>query len=154
MQIINQLLNNNYSKPHKMNRHLRLSNTKLLMMRTEFKACLIEIEAELHKRGVIEVEQIYTPIKMYSITAIFEAVKKVTEQDPSLPTRRREVAEAKHIFRYLACKHTTMSLNNIASIGGFDHTTIIHSTTTCSNLLQTNDVFKEKFEAVVNCLDN
>ena len=132
-----------------MNRYIRQSNAKLSMMRTEFKSSLIEIEAELHKRGIIESDKPHPATKMYGITAIYDAVKKVTGQDASLHTRRREVSEAKHIFRYLACKHTTMSLNNIGSIGNFDHTTVIHSANTCANLLQTDPVFKAKFEEVV-----
>lgn len=59
--------------------------------------------------------------------------------------RHREIVQARQIAMYFAKKFTKSSLKTIGShFSGKDHTTVIHSCSTVSDLMDTDDQYKEK----------
>jgi chromosomal replication initiation ATPase DnaA len=64
-------------------------------------------------------------------TLIKKAIKTVmgiSELQLESKSRKREIVEARQIYCYLMRKHTDLSLKAIgATIGGRDHSTVIHS---------------------------
>jgi len=61
----------------------------------------------------------------------FEALKK--------RNRKRELVMARQFIYYFLRKRTALSLKSIGEIFGQDHTTVIHSVDTITNLLCTED---------------
>ncbi len=58
--------------------------------------------------------------------------------------RTRELAQARQIAMYLSKQHTKSSLSMIgSSIGGRNHSTVLHSCKAVSNLIETDKQFKE-----------
>ncbi|NCX96696.1 MAG: chromosomal replication initiator protein DnaA [Chitinophagia bacterium] len=59
-------------------------------------------------------------------------------------TRKREIVLARQITMYLAKKYTKNSLKSIGEhFGGFDHTTVIHSCQTVENLMDSDNIYKD-----------
>ena len=74
---------------------------------------------------------------------IIEIVKKVFNANPFAPNRKKETVFARHALRYLLRTETLRSHVSIAELtGGGDHSTVIHSIETASDLYQTDDRFK------------
>lgn len=64
-------------------------------------------------------------------------------------TRKREIVQARQISMFLAKKHTKTSLANIGKFfGGRDHSTVIHACQTVSNLMDTDNSFKDNVELI------
>lgn len=67
--------------------------------------------------------------------------------------RYREVVEARQIAMYLTNKLTNLSLKSIGEFyGGRDHTTVIHSTRTVKNLMQTDHLYRGNVEALAKII--
>lgn len=67
------------------------------------------------------------------------------KKDLSCKIRIRELVELRNIFCYIA-KKMGYSLKNIGmSIGDRDHTTVIHNIRCFNNLMETNEVYREKY---------
>jgi chromosomal replication initiator protein len=65
-------------------------------------------------------------------------------------TRIRDVVIARQLSMYLAKTYTNSSLKVIGeSFGGRDHSTVIHSLKTVQDLLDTDEIFKDKVNAIV-----
>ena len=74
---------------------------------------------------------------------IIEIVKKIFNANPFAPNRKKETVFARHALRYLLRTETLRSHVSIAELtGGGDHSTVIHSIETASDLYQTDDRFK------------
>ncbi|MFI3270176.1 MAG: chromosomal replication initiator protein DnaA [Rikenellaceae bacterium] len=82
----------------------------------------------------VNVEQIVSVVcKFFEITT--EALNSTK--------RTRELAQARQIAMYLAKQHTKSSLSVIgSSIGGRNHSTVLHSCKAVSNLIETDKQFK------------
>lgn len=65
-------------------------------------------------------------------------------------SRKREVVELRMIFCFIArqMKYTCTSVGQY--IGNRDHTTVLHSVATFRNLIETNEVFREKYTRILN----
>lgn len=65
-------------------------------------------------------------------------------------TRLREVVMARQLSMYLAKTYTNSSLKVIGdSFGGRDHSTVIHSLKTIQDLMDTDNLFKDKVNQLV-----
>ncbi len=63
--------------------------------------------------------------------------------------RRREIVQVRQLSMYLAKKHTNASLSIIGlQCGNKDHTTVLHSCKTISNLLEMDNEFKKQIETL------
>lgn len=64
--------------------------------------------------------------------------------------RKREVVELRMIFCFIArqMKYTCTSIGRY--VGNRDHTTVLHNVVTFRNLIETNEVFREKYTQVLN----
>lgn len=70
-------------------------------------------------------------------------VMKIERWQLNVRTRVRLIVESRQMAMYLIKKHTSMSLKEIGiKMGGYDHTTVIHSITTMQNLLETDQKMK------------
>lgn len=72
--------------------------------------------------------------------------KKLTLQCKS---RKREVVELRHIFCAIArmMRFTCVSVGEF--LGGRDHTTVLHNVHVFNNLLETSELFREKYFLIV-----
>ena len=75
------------------------------------------------------------------------------QRDIVSKTRRKEVVLVRHIVMYLCKKYTKLSISQIGrSIGGRDHSTVIHACNTIERRLASEKNFRldmEKFEATL-----
>lgn len=64
-------------------------------------------------------------------------------------SRKREIVLARQAAMYLCKQYTTQSVSRIGTIiGGRDHATVLHAIKNVGDLLQTDEDFKKKFDAV------
>jgi tRNA G18 (ribose-2'-O)-methylase SpoU len=66
--------------------------------------------------------------------------------------RQKEISEARHVFHYLARKYNKATLHEIGQWSNRHHTTVLHSTKTIKDLLETENKFNEfvsKIEAEI-----
>lgn len=65
-------------------------------------------------------------------------------------SRKREVVELRMIFCFIArqMKYTCTTVGRF--IGNRDHTTVLHNVATFRNLIETNEVFREKYTQILN----
>lgn len=64
-------------------------------------------------------------------------------------SRKRDVVELRMIFCYIA-RQMRYTCDNIGHfMNGRDHTTVLHSVNMFKNLLETSDVFREKYTRIV-----
>jgi hypothetical protein len=79
--------------------------------------------------------------------SIFEATGCTFKQLKSL-SRKREYVDARKLFFYFMKANTKLSLNGIGSYIGRKHSDVVHGLKSCRALLETDKVFREKFEKV------
>ncbi len=73
----------------------------------------------------------------------------ITEEALNSSKRTRELAQARQIAMYLSKQHTKSSLAVIgATIGGRNHSTVLHSCKAVSNLIETDKQFRDMVEAL------
>jgi len=67
-------------------------------------------------------------------------------------TRKREVVEARQVL--MVYRHEILKQSQAAAAApyGKDHATVIHSQKTVKNLLETNTIFKDKYERFYKCV--
>ena len=80
---------------------------------------------------------------------------KVSHNQLTARTRKRNIMDAKHILYYLCRQHTPHSIHKITSlIGTADHhTTFIHATDKIKSLLQNNQEIKTIVEVLQHKLE-
>lgn len=95
--------------------------------------------------------------RKYSQRLIAEVIEKVTKVPIHMlghKTRSRPVSNARHIYCYQMRDKTNWSLKEIgASIGGRDHTTILHSVKVYHDLNETEHSFFELCNIIENEID-
>ena len=94
-----------------------------------------------HLNNNLMVEQIKAKIEKYTGIKFFEFAAK---------TRKREMMNCKHLFRYLVRKHTSMSLSAIGALtigdkGNLysDHSTILNSVRAWEDIMATETEWRE-----------
>lgn len=95
--------------------------------------------------------------RRYTQRLIAEVIEKITKVPIHMlghKTRSRPVVYARHIYCFQMRDKTNWSLKEIgASIGGRDHTTVIHSVKTYHDLNETEDSFFELCNVIENEID-
>jgi chromosomal replication initiator protein len=91
------------------------------------------------------------------IQVIIEEACKVFDADPSdvvKRTRAQRVVNARHFVAWFLVKNLGMSLSSVGKdiLGGRDHTTVINSIKKFSNLYETEELFKENSNLIVENL--
>lgn len=114
-----------------------------------------EISIELAKKTVREISTSKkVDISIEIITKIvcehFNVdVNKVREK-----TRKKEAVEARQVAMYLSKELTNSSLKTIGlHFGGRDHSTVIHSVNTISEMIPNSKLFKEKVDYIKNKIE-
>lgn len=103
-------------------------------------------------RVQLETEEYIPILSLESLQAMFEPFLP-EKMDRKIPLqskyRYREVVELRNIYCYLA-RTMGYSLSVVGeSLGNRDHTTIIHNVTCFKNLMETNDPFRQKYQAIL-----
>lgn len=65
-------------------------------------------------------------------------------------SRKRKYVEPRQLFHYLCMKYCKATLYQVASYGDMDHSTVLHSIKTVSNLIEVDRGFRN----LVNEIDN
>jgi len=100
--------------------------------------------SKLYKRSKI------TPENIMKIVA--ESCGVTTEQILS-KVRKREIVDARHIFCKILRNEFGYPYVKIGEIvNGRDHTTAIHSVTTCNDRCKTEEGYKEHYNDIVNLI--
>lgn len=106
----------------------------------------IEMRTIIKKRG-----------RAYSQTIITDAIKKVMKipfMKIENKTRKHPIKDARKIYCFQMKHKLGWSLKDIGeSIGGRDHTTIVHNIKTYKNLYETDDNFREIANQIENEID-
>jgi chromosomal replication initiator protein len=96
--------------------------------------------------------------RAYNQTIISDAIYKVMDVpffSIAHKTRKRTIKDARKIYCYQMRHKLNWSLKDIGiSIGGRDHTTIIHNVQTYKDLYETDENFKDwadKIEHLIDC---
>lgn len=93
-----------------------------------------------------------------SIESIKQLVAKhfeLTVEKLQSKTRLREVVMARQLSMYIAKNFTDSSLKTIGdSFGGRDHTTVLHSLKTVQDMMDTDELFKDKVDTLVRKVRN
>lgn len=69
-----------------------------------------------------------------------------------IKNRKREVVEARQVLMVYRHKTLKKSQAEAAKPYGKDHATVIHAKKTIKNLLETNTIFKDKYERFYKCV--
>ncbi|MBP9986588.1 MAG: chromosomal replication initiator protein DnaA [Bacteroidales bacterium] len=103
-----------------------------------------EITMELARELIEKIVQ--TPQEEITVSKIQQVVSdyfKISPEQISSKSRKREVVQARQIAMYLSRTMTSTSLSYIGSqIGGRDHATVLHSFNTVNDLIDTDRTFK------------
>jgi len=85
-------------------------------------------------------------------TIIIDSLKlqsKISKKGLRTISRKREIVDARKIFCYI-CHKYKFKMIDIAKHVNKHYTTISHLSAECKNLLKTDDVFKEKYNIIIN----
>lgn len=91
-----------------------------------------------------------TPARRLNSNQILNAVSEFFQMSPSLicgKLRYRHIVEARHLAMYMMRKdrYLHLSLKHIGNImGNRDHATVMHAVESVSNLIEVDEVFREK----------
>jgi len=87
---------------------------------------------------------------LIDIIIAVESVCRVGLRDIS---RKRHVVDARRIFAYIATKHTSLSLDCIGKAIGKNHAMVVHYRDSAKDILDVDDMFRNKYEKVLRRLD-
>lgn len=88
-----------------------------------------------------------------TIFTAIENVFPVTRADIIGPRRRRNEAEARHIFCWILHTHSRMSLTQIGGIINRDHSGVRYSVDAAQNLYDTCQPYRRMANKVLDALD-
>jgi chromosomal replication initiator protein len=110
-----------------------------------------EIDMKLVK-GIIKqfVSPVDREVSVENIKALVATHFNIPVEQLQSKTRLRDVVVARQLSMYLAKNYTNDSLKAIgASFGGRDHSTVLHSLKTVRDMMDTDQVFKDKVNFLV-----
>lgn len=110
-----------------------------------------EINMKLVQRVISQfVTQDNQEISIESIKHLVAKHFELTVEKLQSKTRLREVVVARQLSMYIAKNFTDSSLKTIGdSFGGRDHTTVLHSLKTVQDMMDTDELFKDKVDILV-----
>ena len=99
-------------------------------------------------------DQGYGQATMQDVISGVCSIFAVSQEEVVGQSRRKNIAEARHVAAYLAREVLDMSLNAIGlHLGGRDHTTIMHSHKKVGELLKRDSKFKRRVDIIYNELN-
>jgi chromosomal replication initiator protein len=103
-----------------------------------------EIDLELAKQALKHIiEDVETEVNLDFIQKTVAEYFQVSLDSLKAKTRKKEIVTARQVAMYFAKEFTSHSLKSIGyHFGGRDHSTVIHSVQTVSDLIDTDKKFK------------
>jgi chromosomal replication initiation ATPase DnaA len=99
--------------------------------------------------GIIKDDRQHSLISEISPYKVIDLVNNEFSANVYIRSRKQNNAFARKAAAYLLRKHTRLSLNEIAPLLKVkDHTSVIYNNQACRNLMDTEDWYKEKIEAL------
>jgi len=87
--------------------------------------------------------------KLFPSDKIIEEVNKEFNCELATPTKIKKIVFARHAGVYFLRNHTKMTWREISyATGNTDHSTSIHSYTTCENLIETDEDYSIKINNI------
>ncbi|MFC5269541.1 chromosomal replication initiator protein DnaA [Adhaeribacter terreus] len=107
-----------------------------------------EIDLELAKGALKHIiEDVETEVNLDFIQKTVAEYFNVTLDSLKAKTRKKEIVTARQVAMYFAKEYTSHSLKSIGyHFGGRDHSTVIHSVQTVSDLIDTDKKFKASIQ--------
>ncbi len=107
-----------------------------------------EIDLELAKQALKHIiEDVETEVNLDFIQKTVAEYFEVTVESLKAKTRKKEIVTARQVAMYFAKEFTSHSLKSIGyHFGGRDHSTVIHSVQTVSDLIDTDKKFKASIQ--------
>ena len=107
-----------------------------------------EIDLELAKQALKHIiEDVETEVNLDFIQKTVAEYFVVTVESLKAKTRKKEIVTARQVAMYFAKEFTSHSLKSIGyHFGGRDHSTVIHSVQTVSDLIDTDKKFKASIQ--------
>lgn len=107
-----------------------------------------EIDLELAKQSLKHIiEDVETEVNLDFIQKTVAEYFDVTLDSLKAKTRKKEIVTARQVAMYFAKEFTSHSLKSIGyHFGGRDHSTVIHSVQTVSDLIDTDKKFKASIQ--------
>jgi len=107
-----------------------------------------EIDLELAKGALKHIiEDVETEVNLDFIQKTVAEYFEVTIESLKAKTRKKEIVTARQVAMYFAKEFTSHSLKSIGyHFGGRDHSTVIHSVQTVSDLIDTDKKFKASIQ--------
>lgn len=116
--------------------------------------CIEENETGDYKRIRESVANFKESTSIDTIASRVCMVSGIPVEDLQLKTRKRDVIDARQLTMYFARKYNRGSLAFIGrSLGGKDHTTVIHAIKTVKNLYEINPEFRNKYKSLFEYYD-
>lgn len=82
----------------------------------------------------------YFTLDFDRIANVICSVTKIQFEDIKGQSRKREIAQARHLIAFFAKRYTKMNLREVGEqLGDRDHTTVIASISRVNNLIDSND---------------
>ncbi|WP_181305756.1 chromosomal replication initiator protein DnaA [Rufibacter sp. XAAS-G3-1] len=107
-----------------------------------------EIDLELAKQALKHIiEDVETEVNLDFIQKTVAEYFQVSLDSLKAKTRKKEIVTARQVAMYFAKEYTSHSLKSIGyHFGGRDHSTVIHSVQTVSDLIDTDKKFKASIQ--------
>jgi len=107
-----------------------------------------DIDLEMVKQALRHIiEEVEAEVNLDFIQKTVAAYFNIPVELLKDKTRKKEVVTARQVAMYFAKHHTTHTLKNIGfHFGGRDHTTVMHSVQTVSDLVDSDKKFREQVE--------
>ena len=107
-----------------------------------------EIDLELAKQALKHIiEDVETEVNLDFIQKTVAEYFEVSVESLKAKTRKKEIVTARQVAMYFAKEFTSHSLKSIGyHFGGRDHSTVIHSVQTVSDLIDTDKKFKASIQ--------
>jgi len=124
------------------------SNHSILKQAMKLRTMLNKLELEIEERGLNYTNKVdnnrITESQLY--TAVMKHYPKSFNK-----TREQTEVFARHIFRAMLYQHTGMGLSEIGKkYGGYDHSTVIHSTRVFNTLISHDPKFQDIYNTIIN----
>lgn len=128
---------------HHISRNIRELEGALISLLAQSSLNRIEVDLDLAK-SMIEnfAEKVSREITIDSVQNVVCDYLQIKPETLKAASRKREIVQARQLAMYFAKELTNESLKNIGlHFGGRDHSTVIHSLQTVSNLMETDKEF-------------
>lgn len=111
---------------------------------------VIEARPHPHTFAVMNISFTKQVVTMADIEKVVCEYLKITPERVHTKRRSRDIVKARQIIMYMGKRLTNNTLRQIGEhLGGYDHTTVLHSYSVVNNLMETEEDYKQD---VINLL--